>query len=1524
MNKFLQTIKAYSLIDEFKNCEVKLYVKNYGSTLVISIKGNLPSKQSIFSLIDAIQIALEKTNFQKFELFIKNHNDRLEIAKKLIEVNYSYICKIENNKLIVDCRQKNNSGFDLIYIKELLKNLDIDIYSNIDFVNYIFPSCGINQEYLSREKQSNYQNDSKYIYNFSNVKPVELELTMLPKTKEELQNMSCPKVVVEGQIFSIESKNTKKAILYFIRITNFRESVTIKFFSNTTISLKENDVIKAVGVLTYDDFNQEIALNVTNSTEITIIEAEYIQEISLDGLFDAEELSRTELHVHSKFSTQDGLASVKDYFQNASAFGIKALAVTDHENVQAFPDIEKYSKEFNIKPIYGVELNIVDKDSYKIFYTGESTKNHLVGIDIETTGFSAVYDEIIEISAYKYINNQKYEYSTLVKLKDEKMLTNKISDLTGITLRMLKDDGKCIDEALKELVAFIDDGIIVAHNATFDVHFLEYKFKYYLGIEKHYSFIDTLNFSRSVLNDGKMKKFALNNVCKKLKVELTEHHRAIYDAKACLDICYKLFEMIGQIKVTDVSQIDENTHIILKVTSKKNKEKLLKFISEYELTYEEENKNLTDINRVNSIFKIKIDSEKYKNLLVFLNSLPAIKIVDTYRILDTYSKDYKNLNDLIKEEEIIQNVRPSHITLLLKNQEGLKQLYRLISLSNIHRISSRGNILFLDDILNNAIRKNVLLGSSCANGLFKSVFEKGFENAMRYDYLDYIEIQPLETYLSISDSVYVKDSIKDCILNIIEKAKEVKKIVVASCDAHYIYPKFKEYRDVYINTFAVGGVSHPLFGVKNTGTHVLFSTNHLIKQLKEDYGLNLRYIKKIVLENPETISNLISDDIKIIPDKLYTPNDDFLKDKVLDVVGYKVPSIKEEFIKIVNESVKKYMLLNGINKLPNYINNRLNKEMNSIINHGFYIIYYIAYLLVKQSNKDGYVVGSRGSVGSSFVAYLMGITEVNSLAPHYLCSKCHFQIYKGVPDIFKTHVNDKYRKAVESVNDGFDLPEEKCPFCNSRLKRDGHDIPFETFLGFNGDKTPDIDLNFSGDYQAKAHNFCKEVFGEEHAFRAGTISTVASKTAAAYLRQYYSKIDKKVSNTEIKRRSIYLTDVKRTTGQHPGGIIVLPSNMSIYDFTPIQYPANKAQDWFTTHLDYNAIHENVLKMDILGHDDPTILKFLMDIVKEHPNDYPFDNPKDIPIDNSKIMHFLQLDENNVVNSLGIPEFGTTFVKGMLSDIQPHSFYELVKTSGLSHGTDVWNTNAQELINGNTEFGKIPFKEVIGCRDDIMVQLIYAGLEQKQAFEIMEFVRKGKVAKNPEQWNEYKKIMLKHNVPRWYIWSCERIKYMFPKAHAVAYVLSALRIAWFKANKPLDFYQAFFTVRAKVFDIKTIMTNDAEIIQNKIAFIKSDKNASDVDKESVPYLEVAAEMITRGFTFKEPIINLSHSTKFIKMNDNCLLMPFSVLDGVGEITSQSVYNNRKNQPYLDEEDLKKRGKADKKFIESLMSINALVF
>nr|MDE7106239.1 PolC-type DNA polymerase III [Anaeroplasmataceae bacterium] len=580
-------------------------------------------------------------------------------------------------------------------------------------------------------------------------------------------------------------------------------------------------------------------------------------------------------------------------------------------------------------------------------------------------------------------------------------------------------------------------------------------------------------------------------------------------------------------------------------------------------------------------------------------------------------------------------------------------------------------------------------------------------------------------------------------------------------------------------------------------------------------------------------------------------------------------------------------------------------------------VYYISHLMVEKSLSDGYLVGSRGSVGSSLVATMMQITEINPLSPHYRCKKCKFHTFRmrddEIDEFGLTDLEKPFQATLRSVDSGYDLPDAVCPVCGEPLTKDGHDIPFETFLGFNGDKVPDIDLNFSGEYQAKAHEYIREVFGRENAFRAGTVGTIADKNAYGYVKGYCERKGLNLRSCEMDRLATYLVGIKRSTGQHPGGIVVVPHYVDIYDVTPVQYPADNIDStWRTTHYDYHSFENNLLKLDVLGHDDPTLIKYFMDYVHEHQEDFPFSDPQDIPIDDKNIYRLfsgtdvigVREDEiGSKVASYAVPEFGTNFVRQMLVETLPKTFAQLVKISGLSHGTDVWNTNAQDLVAGSTEYGKIEFKDIIGCRDDIMVDLLHYGLEPLAAFQIMELVRKGKVAKEPEKWAKYKEMMIEKNVPKWYIWSCERIKYMFPKAHATAYVLMALRIAWFKVNAPALFYSAWFSKRAKGHVVSAYLGGKMAIkaAMEEIAN-KPDKTATDEDKYTA--LQVALEMASRGIKFLPVDIMKSSATVF-EVEDGALRIPFAAVDSLGESIAEDIVSKRKEKLFTSKKDVQNR-------------------
>ncbi len=834
--------------------------------------------------------------------------------------------------------------------------------------------------------------------------------------------------------------------------------------------------------------------------------------------------------------------------------------------------------------------------------------------------------------------------------------------------------------------------------------------------------------------------------------------------------------------------------------------------------------------------------------------------------------------------------RPFHVNILVKNQQGIKDLYKLVSKSNIEYYNE---VPLIPRKILESFRENFLIGSACSKGeVFDIASTRNYEDLLEVaSFYDFLEVQPLDNYSYLIDtnSIDNQETLKTIIKFIIEAGKELKIPVVATSDAHYVNPKQKIFRDVYITAQAIGGKHHPLYDFKkrikeNPNQH-LRTTDEMLKAF-DFLDKDLAY--EIVVTNSNLIANKIE---KVIPlkDGTYSP---------------KMENDKEELTRICWETAHK---LYGEN-LPDIVKNRVEKELNSIIGNGFAVMYYIAHKLVKKSNEDGYIVGSRGSVGSSLVAHLTGITEVNALAPHYICDNCKYCEFVTDPNIYS----------------GYDLPEKVCPHCGMILRGEGQNIPFETFLGFKGDKVPDIDLNFSGDYQAKAHDYTKVLFGEENVYRAGTIGTVAEKTAYGYVKGYLEEIGKEnqVRKAEMRRLSIGCEGVKRTTGQHPGGIIVIPNYMDVYDFTPIQYPADSLDaNWKTTHFDFHAIHDNVLKLDILGHVDPTALKMLYDLTGI--------NPKDISCSDKKVLSLFTscealgvtkediLNENGVI---GIPEFGTNFVKKMVLEAKPQTFAELVQISGLSHGTDVWNGNAQTLINNKT----CKLMEVIGCRDDIMGYLINKGIESSLSFKIMEAVRKGK-GLSPE----FEEEMKKNNVPDWYIASCKKIKYMFPKAHAVAYVTMAMRVAWYKVYKPLEYYAVYFSTRCDAYDIETMIKGKEAIksrfldIQSRKANFSTAKDVSNKEENLLITLESAIEMTARGFKFSNIDLYKSEAKNFVvDYENNALIPPFSSIDGLGESVANSVVEARKNGEFISIEDLTNRTQLNGTNIKMLEKLGVL--
>jgi len=816
--------------------------------------------------------------------------------------------------------------------------------------------------------------------------------------------------------------------------------------------------------------------------------------------------------------------------------------------------------------------------------------------------------------------------------------------------------------------------------------------------------------------------------------------------------------------------------------------------------------------------------------------------------------------------EPLSQRKARHVILLVKNKTGLKNLYKLITLSHLQYFYRRP---LMPKSVIAAHREGLIIGSACEAGeliqaiLQQEPWEKLKEIASFYDYL---EIQPIANneFMLRNGQVKSFEELRDVNRTVYRLGQELNKPVVATGDVHFLDPEDEVFRRILMagKGFDDADNQAPLY----------FRTTD--EMLEEFAYLGEEAAKEVVIRAPNRIAEQ-AENLKPFPDGLFAPS---------------IPGAAERIESMCWEKARE---LYGEN-LPPIVKERLEKELKSIIGHGFSVLYLIAHLLVKKSNDDGYLVGSRGSVGSSLVATFTGITEVNPLPPHYRCPnpECLHSIW----------ITDG------SVGSGFDLPDKECPKCGAKMVKDGHDIPFETFLGFKGDKVPDIDLNSSGEYQARAHKYTEELFGKDYVFRAGTIATIAEKTAFGFVKNYLEERNLKVRSAEMTRLVRGCTGVKRTTGQHPGGLMVVPKECDVFDFTPLQRPADDPDsETITTHFDYHSISGRLVKLDILGHDDPTVIKMLEDLTGVDAKTIPLDDPLTLSLFTSpKALGVTEEDINSKTGTFGIPEFGTKFVRQMLEDTQPKTFSDLVRISGLSHGTDVWLGNAQDLVRSGTA----TISEIIACRDDIMTYLIYKGMDPGWAFRIMENVRKGKGLK-PEDIEE----MRRNNVPEWYINSCMKIRYMFPKAHAVAYVTMAFRIAWFKVYYPEAFYASFFTVRADEFDADLICQG-VDACRAKIAEIEAKGNeATAKEKNLVTILEIAVEMFCRGIKLRRVDLWESDATRFL-ITPTGILPPFAGLQGVGEAAAKSLVTFRDEVGIKSIEDLKTGARLSKTVIDIL--------
>ncbi|MGN9164070.1 PolC-type DNA polymerase III [Tissierellaceae bacterium HCP3S3_D8] len=1179
--------------------------------------------------------------------------------------------------------------------------------------------------------------------------------------------------VIKGEIFQVESREIKgDRLLVTLYISDTTDSIPVKIFLNKDKGIEfldniyEDSYVILEGDVVYDNYSR---------TKTIMLQS--LKKIEKEERMDRSKEKRVELHLHTKMSAMDGVADLKKIAARAHKWGHKALAITDHGVVQAFPDGMEMSEKLGIKMIYGVEGYLVN-DSKGIITNFEPDKkyNEFVVFDIETTGLSAINDAITEIGAVKLVDGEVTDtYSQLIN--PGRPIPEFITNLTGITDEMVSDKPD-ISQVIGSFGEFIRGSVLVAHNATFDVGFIRENMKRY-SMNLDNPVLDTLELTRAVFPD--LKNHKLDNIAKHLGVSLENHHRAVDDAEATKDIFIKILSLLDEKGIRDFSEIN-------------------------------------NLNNSGNIFK----SQTF------------------------------------------------HIIILAKNLIGLKNLYRIISESHLKYFHRKPRI---PKSLLEANREGLVIGSACESGeLYKSILKGSSYNEIRniVNFYDYLEIQPIGNNMHLVRNGILRDEdqLKEINMKICELGKKYNKPVVATGDVHFLDPEDEVYRRILMagQGFQDADFQAPLY---------FMTTDEMLNEFSY-LGKDKAY--EVVIQNTNLVNNMI-EEIKPIPDGTFPPI---------------IEGSEEE---LRNITYKKAHEVYG-DPLPDIVKNRLEKELSSIIKNGYAVMYIIAQKLVWKSLADGYLVGSRGSVGSSFVATMSGITEVNPLSPHYICPKCKY-----------SHFFDD-----GSVASGSDLPDKNCPKCNTKLKKDGQDIPFEVFLGFEGDKEPDIDLNFAGEYQPVAHKYTEELFGEGYVFRAGTIGTIADKTAYGFVKKYFEQKDISVNPAEINRLVKGCTGIRRSSGQHPGGVMIVPKYKDIYDFSPIQYPANdKKSGVITTHFDYNAISGRILKLDILGHDVPTIIKMLEDLTGIDPTTIPLDEPETMKIFTStEPLGISEKDIECKVGTLGIPEFGTKFVRQMLVDTKPSTFSELVRISGLSHGTDVWINNAQELVRNNIA----TLSEVISTREDIMLSLINAGLDKQKSFWIMEKVRKGRGLTEEDE-EDIRAL----DLPNWYIDSCNKIKYMFPKAHAVAYVMMSFRIAYFKVHYPEAFYATYFTTKAADFDAQLVLKGK-EIVNNKIMELESLGNDMTAkEKNLLTVLEVVREMYARGFKFQNVDLYKSDSDKFI-IGENGILPPLKGLDGVGENAARNIVEEREKAQFISIEDLVSRSKVTRTVIEALSNHGCL--
>ena len=1487
--------------------QIGLNEKNYsffndGSLDKIVGNKNKDSYKFYLSLNQTLPFKIYIELFDKLKIKYNKYNVFIEIKVKNKDINhikdyYNYLLKenslneplletfidseieYSNNTLIVTLANKAEE----MKFNSIINKL-IDLFEKVGYVDTKIETIIDEAKSAEIAKQIELERTKEIV--IEKKEPIEIVGSYINSITHDISSILYEEdnVSVEAYVFDVDIFESTKSVfkIFTFKITDYKDSMYAKLFVKNEEDfnlykkkIKKGNWYKFRGYTKYDKYSNEIVLNLR---DVNKSERENVT------IKDNASEKRIELHAHTMMSQMDGLVDAKTLVKQAYKWGHKAIAITDHNGVQAFPDVYhtvcdlNKGKEENekFKAIYGAEFTLID-DSVNITLRENDTNllsNTYVVFDFETTGFNAGgKDSIIEIGAVKIFNGEIVDtYDELINPGHK--LEAKITEVTNITDEMLKDKDN-EENAIKRFIEWFSDLPMVAHNAKFDVSFLERCYqKYNLGEFKN-PVIDTLELSRVL--DNNYARHSLSALVKRYDVEWDEnaHHRADYDARGTAFVLHKMLKKLASQNIETMSQ----------------------------------------------------------------------------------------LNKMVNKNEIHKYGRSYHVNILVKNKTGLKNLFKLVSLANTTYLYKTPRILRSEIIKH---RDGLLIGSGCYESeVFVEAKSKSDEELTNIiNFYDYVEVQPLEVYDHLIQSGDFANSTEllNHVNKIIKVTRDSGKLVVATGDVHHLFRDDKIYREIIVNQKVPGGGRHPLArnNIKNIPSQHFRTTDEML----EDFSFLSDELKhEIVIENPNKIADMV-DIIEVIIetggvpfspriDKSVETVTDLVYTKASDWYGVPLPynieeriakelygdgiytSIKETLerenfapTKLEEEAFKRLhnTILEGFDKVKEVIREnikikekelsdeeveaKLKKSLGGIIGGGFDVIYLIAQKLVKKSNDDGYLVGSRGSVGSSFVATMMGITEVNPLEAHYRCPNCKHSVFE---------VDGK--KLSIDYSSGFDLPDYNCPKCNTKMLKDGNDMPFATFLGFNADKVPDIDLNFSDLNQADAHEYTKVLFGVDNVYRAGTIGTVADKTAYGYVKGYLEDKGINKRTAEIERLAIGCTGVKRTTGQHPGGIVVIPAYMDVFDFTPFQYPADDPTSaWRTTHFDYHAIDQDVLKLDILGHSDPTQLRLIQDLSGHDILKVPLDDketmeiflsPKPLGVTSEEIM----CD----TGTLGIPEFGTPFTVGLVKDTKPTTFAELIKISGLSHGTDVWLGNAQELIKNNI----VPFKEVIGCRDDIMVYLMNKGMKPIRAFKIMEFVRKGKASKDPDTWAEFEKEMREAGIDEWYIDSCRKIKYMFPKAHATAYVMSAFRIAYYKVHYPIYYYASWFSTKATDFDIE-VMIKGYDAIKARInEIINKGYDASNKENGILECLKLALEMTARGLKFGNIDLKKSNSMTFgIDEDNKTLIPPFRAIDGLGDVVAKTIVEEREKGEFLSIDDLQKRGKVSSTLIEKMRMMGIL--